>query len=238
LVVAPAGWEVAYPEENRELFHQVVAEGGGYVSHLADDTTATRAAFFRRNELMAAVVQAVVLVEAPLRSGARNAVAAARRLGKQVFVVPSPPWSEPGRSAAVELLRGGTPLSGPKQLLRWLQRTAQLELVLDDAAGVERELTEALPVEPTPDVRAPVPKGRLPPRTDAELALLVARARQAAGAAGVALVQWLSLGDQTLAGAAAELGLPASRLSCLVTELELAGVLRRRTPEELELLGD
>jgi DNA processing protein len=49
VVVAPAGFMRAYPEENEELFARVLRAGGCYVARVPDDEPATRAGFFARN---------------------------------------------------------------------------------------------------------------------------------------------------------------------------------------------
>ncbi|HEX9619174.1 MAG TPA: DNA-processing protein DprA [Polyangiaceae bacterium] len=109
LVVAPSGFARPFPEEHRALFHGVVEAGGAYLSLVPDDVPATRSAFFPRNGCLVALADALVLVEAPVRSGARNAVKHARRLGRPVFAVPHSPWNAVGRGCNVEL-RGGAKL--------------------------------------------------------------------------------------------------------------------------------
>jgi DNA processing protein len=77
--------------------------------------------FFRRNELLVAMSSAVVVVEAPLRSGARNAAQWARRLSKALFVVPAPPWNTRGGGCIAELKLGARPLFNHKDVLRLLE---------------------------------------------------------------------------------------------------------------------
>ncbi len=81
VVVAPAGFERPFPEQNAELFGQVVAAGGAYLSLPEPNCPATRGIFFARNACLVALAHLVVVVESPIRSGARNAAAHARRLG-------------------------------------------------------------------------------------------------------------------------------------------------------------
>ncbi|MEB2322421.1 MAG: DNA-processing protein DprA, partial [Sorangiineae bacterium] len=81
LVVAPSGYERPFPRENAPLFRAVVERGGAYLSLVPGDVPASRGAFFLRNAVLVALADLVILVEAPYRSGARNAAAAAHRLG-------------------------------------------------------------------------------------------------------------------------------------------------------------
>ncbi len=120
LVVAPASFDCPYPEENAELFQKVVRGGGGYLTFFDQPTVARRHTFFARNALMVSLCTAVVLVQAPYRSGARNALLWARRLGRPYWVVPHAPWCSQGASSVAEMRLGGMPLSSAKDVLAWL----------------------------------------------------------------------------------------------------------------------
>lgn len=119
LVVAASSFDRPYPAEHRALFEDIVAHGGGYLSRFAAGVEARRHQFLDRNALLAALCHALVVVEAPLRSGARNAANWARQLGRPCFVVPSPPWNERGRGCIAELQLGARPLGSCDELLRW-----------------------------------------------------------------------------------------------------------------------
>lgn len=122
LVVAPASYSCPYPEENRELFKRVVSLGGGYLTPFDEPTAARRHAFFQRNALLVSLCEATVMVQAPFRSGARNALLWARRLGRPYWVVPHAPWCPQGSSSIAELRLGGRPLGSAKDVLTWLEQ--------------------------------------------------------------------------------------------------------------------
>ena len=157
LVVAPSSFDRPYPEEHRALFEEIVTAGGGYLSCFSTGVEARRHQFLERNALLVAMCHALVLVEAPLRSGARNAVAWARRLGRPCFVVPSPPWNERGRGCIAELQRGARPLAAPEELLLWLDE--HVRRMPPSAAG------RVEPVAPAPaSVPRAIPRARAPAR--------------------------------------------------------------------------
>jgi DNA processing protein len=120
VVVAPAGREAPYPPEHAGLFRKVISAGGAYVSLVPDDRPATPSAFFARNRCLVALSQVVIVVQAPLRSGARNAAAHARELGRPVLAVPSCPWIPEGRGCLAELRLGATPCEGARDVLHRL----------------------------------------------------------------------------------------------------------------------
>jgi DNA processing protein len=122
LVMAPAGFAVPYPPENAALFRRVIAAGGGYAALVPDDQPATQAAFFRRNACLVALAHAVVVVQAGYRSGARNAAAQARHLGRPVFAVPFAPWRSKGRGCLAELRAGAALCEDAGDVLSELER--------------------------------------------------------------------------------------------------------------------
>ena len=89
VAVLPNGFAPAYPAAHRALFERIVATGGGLLSELPDGTAPRKWTFLRRNELIAALADVVVVVQAPRGSGALATAAVARKLGKPVFVVPA-----------------------------------------------------------------------------------------------------------------------------------------------------
>ncbi len=122
VVVFAGGLARPYPHEHLPLFERVLAAGGALLSGVTDGEPPTPPRFIRRNELLAAATRATLVVEAGLESGARSTAAAARRLGRVVLAVPHCPWSERGRGAAAELVRGATPVVSPRQLVHTLTR--------------------------------------------------------------------------------------------------------------------
>lgn len=111
VVVTGTGIDHMYPRENARLYEDILANGGALVSPFERDQSAVRWTFLRRNPVLAVLTDALVLVEAPVRSGARSAAMAARRLGRPLFVVPGAPWDPLGAGAFLELSLGATALT-------------------------------------------------------------------------------------------------------------------------------
>ena len=150
-VVAPAGFEAPYPEQNERLFRRVVRQGGAYLSLVPDGTKATQAAFFPRNACLVALAHVVVIVEAGFRSGALNAACHARELGRPLLVVPHAPWAEKGKGCLIELRRGAGLCEGPRDVLRELDRQLLRPLPLD-GSPVQPQLPFASGVGPAADL--------------------------------------------------------------------------------------
>jgi DNA processing protein len=199
VVVAPAGYSVPFPAEHAGLFARVVESGGAYVALVPDDRPALPAAFFARNRCLAGLAQVVVVVQAPLRSGARNAAKHARRLGRALMVVPSCPWIHEGQGCVVELRRGAEPCSGPRDVLKRLQTLGAVMIPLPDRALLE----EASARQASFDFEAL-------PQTESDLARIVDSASRG-------ITEPDALCD--------ELGLPAARIQRAILTLRLRGVL-------------
>src|SRR5258707_5883192 len=93
---------------------------GAYLSLVEANVPANQGIFFPRNACLVALSHLVVVVESPIRSGARNAAAHARRLGRPLFVVPQAPWETKARGCLAELLLGARPLISVNDLFKAL----------------------------------------------------------------------------------------------------------------------
>ena len=89
LAVVANGVDVAYPPGNTPLF-EAVAKEHLVVSELPPGAHPTRVRFLARNRLIAALSRGTVVVEAALRSGARNTAGWALECGRPLMAVPGP----------------------------------------------------------------------------------------------------------------------------------------------------
>jgi DNA processing protein len=106
VVVGAGGLDHPYPPEHVPLFERLVDEGGALLTEANDCDEPLSRRFLQRNRLVAALVQAVVVVQAPARSGALSTAAWAKRLERTVFAVPGAPW-DPRAAGCIALLRSG-----------------------------------------------------------------------------------------------------------------------------------
>ena len=197
VVVAPAGFERPFPPENAPLFRRILEAGGAYLSARAPTEPAEVFTFFRRNALLVALAHAVVVVEAPVRSGARNAAHYARRLGRPLLVAPAAPWNVCGRGCLLELGLGARMLSSFRDVLDALAEQRLHPIPLGSG-----------PVEAAAESLAPVHRGE----SDADDARML-RAVMAAVRDGATGTDELS----------ASLGMPARTVQHCVLLLTLQG---------------
>jgi len=89
LAVMASGVDVPYPVAHTGLL-DAVRRGGAVVSELPPGSRPTKRRFLDRNRLIAALSRGTVVVEAALRSGARNTASHADALSRPVMAVPGP----------------------------------------------------------------------------------------------------------------------------------------------------
>jgi DNA processing protein len=122
IAVLGCGPDVPYPPENDALLARIAAQGL-VVSEFAPGAPPRSAQFPRRNRVLAALSDAVVVVESRLRSGALVTAKYALDQGKELYAVPGWP------SAALS--------QGPLQLLRQGARLIRsAEDLVEDLGGI------------------------------------------------------------------------------------------------------
>ncbi|WP_280333161.1 DNA-processing protein DprA [Nocardia wallacei] len=89
VAVLACGVDRPYPAQHERLLAQIT-ETGLVISEYPPGTAAHKHHFLARNRLIASLADGVLVVEAGLRSGARNTIKWARRLGRPTMAVPGP----------------------------------------------------------------------------------------------------------------------------------------------------
>ena len=90
IAVLPSPLDRIYPPRHRPLARRILATGGALVTEVPTGATVGKPDFARRNRVIAGLAQAVVVVEAPDRSGALLTAAAAAAIGRELYAVPGP----------------------------------------------------------------------------------------------------------------------------------------------------
>ncbi len=105
-----------YPRENAKLFEQIV-DNGVLVSECAPEVDPTKWRFLQRNRLIASHGLMTLVVEAAMRSGARNTAGHAFACGKPVFARPGHA-ALPSSQGCNQLIADGIaqPISNPAEL--------------------------------------------------------------------------------------------------------------------------
>ena len=137
VAIMGTGVDIVYPAAHGRLADEIVAAGGALVSQFPDGTAPRRHNFPARNWTMAALSEAVVVVEAAEGSGALITAEAALDLHKEVLAVPGSVFS-PLSVGTHQLIRDGALLvQNARDVLAALGVTQE---VLDDPLSPPKSL--------------------------------------------------------------------------------------------------
>ena len=132
IAVLGSGLARPYPPEHTDLLERVAASGA-VISEFPHEAPPMRANFPRRNRLVAALSEAVLVVEAGRRSGALTTARHAADLGVEVLAVPGPVDQEQSLGTLALLRDGAAPLASVQDLFVALGFCDPARLDLPDA---------------------------------------------------------------------------------------------------------
>jgi len=87
IAVLGSGLENIYPEENVAIAHEI-SEKGAVISQFPSDTPPLRKNFPMRNKVVARMSTKIILIEAPVKSGALITCRLANDAGKDIYILP------------------------------------------------------------------------------------------------------------------------------------------------------
>lgn len=100
-----------YPPENESLAKRILDTGGVIISEYSPGTPIQKHQFIERNRIISALSLAIIVIEAPIHSGALVTARTGAEQGKDVFVVPGP-IGDPNFEGSHKLIRDGAILVG------------------------------------------------------------------------------------------------------------------------------
>jgi len=110
------GVDICYPKEHSELMEGII-ENGAVISQFPPGTKPRPEYFPRRNALMSAWSEKLLVVEAGENSGALITAQYTKELGRKVLAVPNQIYSQTGRGTNLLILKGAQIYLYPEQLL-------------------------------------------------------------------------------------------------------------------------
>ncbi len=198
VAVMPCGVDIICPESQVDLHARLLDSGGLVVSEYAKGVPPRPWTFPRRNRLISALAQAVLIVEAEEKSGSLITAEVAKKLGRAVFFVPGSIFASNMRGNWKLMYSGAFPVTSPRVLLNFfagLGLTASMQPPLFTADNSASHLSSKDTSFLSESERLVLNSVRMTPLTLDQLAL--------------------------------ETGFPISRVLSLVTLLSLKGYISR-----------
>jgi len=129
IAVLGTGVDLTYPYHNRQLYQRLL-ESGLALSEYPAGTKPDRPNFPRRNRIIAGLCRAVIVMEAPTRSGALITAHMAAEYGRDVYVLPGSLDNPQSHGCLALLNQGAQVILGKNHLLELLGTLPQMELPL------------------------------------------------------------------------------------------------------------
>jgi DNA processing protein len=137
VAVLANGLDTIYPREHEHLAKKIITAGGAIISEYAAGTPALPHQFLERNRIVSGISIAVVVIEAPLRSGSISTARHAAEQGRDVFVYPGPVTHVNYRGSHMLIRNGARLVSSPEDILEDLNVSLP-EKEMREQSGIER----------------------------------------------------------------------------------------------------
>ena len=117
IAVLANGVDKPYPASHAGLAKQIIESGGALISEYKPGTPPLPHQFLARNRIVSGLSQAVVVIEAAIRSGTLSTVNHALDQGREVFAVPGNITSPLSAGCNQLIKQGATPVTSSKDIL-------------------------------------------------------------------------------------------------------------------------
>lgn len=117
IAVLGSGFNHIFPEENEELFHEILEEGGCIISEYEKNVEPDSKHFPIRNRIISGLADGVLVIEAKSRSGSGITARLAKEQNKKVYCIPSNIDSKNGIGTAKLIQQGAKLVLSPQDIL-------------------------------------------------------------------------------------------------------------------------
>nr|WP_121971152.1 DNA-processing protein DprA [Leptolyngbya sp. BC1307] len=153
IAVLGTGTDIVYPHRNRELYEQIVATGL-VVSEYPDGTPPDKTHFPRRNRIIAGLSRALLVTEAPARSGALITARLANDYCREVYALPCALDNRQGEGCLHLINQGAQIILGEQILIEALAALPPIAVELSEQSGEIDSRTEVTLTDSSTDSQA------------------------------------------------------------------------------------
>lgn len=137
---------VLYPRRHADLAREILTHGGALLSEFAPGFRATRWSFIQRNRIMAGMSDAVLIIEAQIKSGSLVTARLATDYNRDVLAVPGSIFSKTSEGPHLLITLGATPITCADDIREALRLSvvAKENADLADLSSTERQVLALL----------------------------------------------------------------------------------------------
>ena len=117
IAVIASGFNHIYPPENKNLFYEIIEEGGLIISEWSEETNIDMHRFPQRNRIISGISSGVLVIEARYRSGTSITAHCAIRQNKSVFCIPNNLESALGYGTNKLIQEGAYLVMSPQEII-------------------------------------------------------------------------------------------------------------------------
>ena len=132
IAVIPSGLDNPYPKTNQQLARRILLSGGALLSEYDAGYQPRLYDFLLRNRIVSGLCDALVVIEANLRSGTMSTVAQALDQGRTVYAVPGPITSPLSAGCNRLIAQGARPLTSIDSFLDEIGLSGQQKLLIGE----------------------------------------------------------------------------------------------------------
>ncbi len=150
IAVLGSGLNKIYPTVHKKLAEKIIESGGAVISEYPPDFPASKITFPARNRIISGLSLAVLVIEAPQKSGALLTARYALAQGRKLFVVPGSIYQPNSVGTNYLIKKGAQAVTEPKDILRALKVRASFikKQKTDSLTEQEERLLRFLSKEP------------------------------------------------------------------------------------------
>jgi len=117
-----------YPRENAKLAYEIIAKGGAIISEYEPPSPPQKQNFPARNRIISGLSKAVIVIEAPEKSGALITAKCALEQNREVYALPGNVFSENSQGTNNLIKQGAHPITSFKEVIEEIGHQDQLAI--------------------------------------------------------------------------------------------------------------
>ena len=126
IAVMPCGIDRVHPEYQKDLYNDILKNNGLIISEYPNDDQPQQWTYVQRDRIVAGLSQAVLVVEAALKSGSLITANYAKQFNRKVFALPGPITSEVSKGTNNLIKEGAELVTCAQDILKFYKKSAGL----------------------------------------------------------------------------------------------------------------